>query len=479
MRSAWSSRAFSALVTALAIVVSMTTLSAQRLAQTSAQAQAPTPVQAPVRTPAQAPIQIRIQAQTQTPIQTPVPAPPQILSPATPPRQVQFDEAVRLAVERNPTVASAATAIVEADALLRQARAAILPFVNTGLSNVTLDAARGFSGGITQPRNQTTLSATAGWSVLDATRWATIAQARDQVQVATFDSQDARRGIAVSAAQTYLAVIAARRQIDVDERAVTNARAHSTYAEQRFQGGAGSRLDQLRAGQQTATAEARLENSRFALSQSQEALGVLLAEPGPIDATVEPAFDLPGTISDADWRGRPDFQATLATINLSERIVRDAWKQWLPAATTSFDPSYVTPASLFLPSATWRFTISVSQRLFDPSWGATKALNQVQLNRSQLARTALETQIRSEVRLAQSAVASSERALAASRLAADQAAEVLRVATAAFELGATTNLEVIDAERTARDAESAATIAEDALRRARLNLLVALGRFPM
>ena len=44
--------------------------------------------------------------------------------------------------------------------------------------------------------------------------------------------------------------------------------------------------------------------------------------------------------------------------------------------------------------------------------------------------------------------------------------------------GATTNLEVIDAERSARDAESAATIAEDAVRRARLDLLVALGRFP-
>ena len=48
----------------------------------------------------------------------------------------------------------------------------------------------------------------------------------------------------------------------------------------------------------------------------------------------------------------------------------------------------------------------------------------------------------------------------------------------AFREGATTNIEVIDAQRRARDAGTAAAIAEDAVRRARLELLVALGRFP-
>ena len=48
----------------------------------------------------------------------------------------------------------------------------------------------------------------------------------------------------------------------------------------------------------------------------------------------------------------------------------------------------------------------------------------------------------------------------------------------AFREGATTNIEVIDAQRRARDAETTAAIAEDAVRRARLELLVATGRFP-
>jgi hypothetical protein len=37
---------------------------------------------------------------------------------------------------------------------------------------------------------------------------------------------------------------------------------------------------------------------------------------------------------------------------------------------------------------------------------------------------------------------------------------------------------VIDAERRARDADTAVAIAEDSVRRARLDLLAALGRFP-
>ena len=39
-------------------------------------------------------------------------------------------------------------------------------------------------------------------------------------------------------------------------------------------------------------------------------------------------------------------------------------------------------------------------------------------------------------------------------------------------------LEVIDAERRSRDAETAAVVAEDAARQARLDLLAASGRFP-
>lgn len=90
----------------------------------------------------------------------------------------------------------------------------------------------------------------------------------------------------------------------------------------------------------------------------------------------------------------------------------------------------------------------------------------------------LERQAQSEVRTAREAVAATGRALESARAAAEQANEVLRITDVAFREGATTNIEVLDAQPRVRDAETAAAIAEDALRRARLDLLVALGRFP-
>ncbi|MCL2449666.1 MAG: TolC family protein, partial [Polyangiaceae bacterium] len=62
--------------------------------------------------------------------------------------------------------------------------------------------------------------------------------------------------------------------------------------------------------------------------------------------------------------------------------------------------------------------------------------------------------------------------------AADLARTALELAEMAYRAGAATNIEVIDAERTARDAETAVAVAEDGARQARLDLLAATGRFP-
>jgi outer membrane protein TolC len=93
-------------------------------------------------------------------------------------------------------------------------------------------------------------------------------------------------------------------------------------------------------------------------------------------------------------------------------------------------------------------------------------------------RSHAEREAASEIRAAREAVAATERALEYARRAAQQANEVVQITDVAFREGATTNIEVVDAQRQARDAETAAVIAEDAVRRARLELLSATGRFP-
>jgi outer membrane protein TolC len=90
----------------------------------------------------------------------------------------------------------------------------------------------------------------------------------------------------------------------------------------------------------------------------------------------------------------------------------------------------------------------------------------------------VQLRARAELRTAQAAVESTMRALESARAAAANATEVLRITDVAFRAGATTNLEVIDAQRRSRDADTAVAQAEDRARQARLDLLVAIGRFP-
>jgi len=54
----------------------------------------------------------------------------------------------------------------------------------------------------------------------------------------------------------------------------------------------------------------------------------------------------------------------------------------------------------------------------------------------------------------------------------------LQLATTSYRAGATTNIDVVDAEQRARDADTAAVQAEDAVRQSRLDLLAATGHFP-
>jgi len=87
-------------------------------------------------------------------------------------------------------------------------------------------------------------------------------------------------------------------------------------------------------------------------------------------------------------------------------------------------------------------------------------------------------QARSEARLSFEALRYAVAGYEASRRGARSAAAALDLAMQAYQAGATSNLDVIDAERRARDAAITSVVAEDAVRQAKLDLLAAAGRFP-
>ena len=396
------------------------------------------------------------------------------------PEPVAFDEAVARATRDNQAVQTAAANVLRADALLQQARAAMRPSVSLQAVNTTLDGDRGFDGLIVQPQNQWQFAPNVSYPLVAAARWAERVQQMDRVAMASLAVEDTRRQVAITVASAYLAVVGLKRQVEVQQRALDTSRAQRDFTEKRLAAGAGSRLNALRAAQVVAMDESMLELAHLAVRRAQEALGVAMNASGPMDAAGEPAFEVP---RDVEWasaiRTRTDYRLGVAQRDLSARIVRDSSRDWWPTATVSFDPQYITPAGLFQPSGTWRFTLALSQPLYDAGLRRARLRQrEADVRQSEIALQQVEVRAQAEVRTAQASVAFQERALERARVAAQHAREVLQITVVAFEAGASTNIEVIDAQRAARDLDSAVAVAEDRVRQARLDLLVALGRFP-
>ena len=405
---------------------------------------------------------------------------PALAQAAAPIEQITFDAAIERALANNPNVAAAENAIRRAEALLQQARTIMRPSVSGTVTTTVLDSERAFGDQVTQPQTQSVFAGAVTYPILAPSRWALREQAADQVAIATLGAVDRRRGIAVATAQAYLAVIAQKRLVDANERARETARYHVEYAEARLEAGASSRLNALRAGQELATSEALLELARLGVRRAQEALGVLVAADAPVDAAAEPALEVPARPAGDEWvAGRTDVQVSLALQRAAQRVVDDSWKDWLPNGTVGIEPSYVTPSGLFQPSRTMRALVQFSVPVYDGGVRKAAALQrQAALDLAAIQLTDVQLRARAELRSAEAAVEITARALEHARAAAARAAEVLHITDVAFRAGATTNLEVIDAQRRARDADTAVAQAEDRVRQARLDLLVALGRFP-
>jgi outer membrane protein TolC len=305
-------------------------------------------------------------------------------------------------------------------------------------------------------------------------------QATDQVDLARLSAGDTRRLVAVAVARSFLAVVAQKRVIDAAVRARDTDNAHYDYSHQRFVGGVGNRIDEVRADQQLRSDEANVQEQYSNLARDREALGVLVGVGGPLDAD-EPVLDAlrdpQRAMKEAEHRS--DVQVAGGRLHATQHAVRDDWTDYMPYLTGTFLPFYENPALITYPTTGWAAELILTIPIYDGGlrYGQEKERG-VARDEAQVQLEATLRQSRSDVRTAFEELKRADSSLAAAREAARLAESGLDLANIAYRAGASTNIEVIDAERTARDAELAVAIAEDGAREARVDLLAATGRFP-
>jgi outer membrane protein TolC len=405
--------------------------------------------------------------------------------------KVTLAAAVQRALQRNPSVAVAVQEVQRAEALITQARAGWLPILTGNGLYTRLDSDRVLT---TRDKdnvehvsrvaadNQVAGNLQLTVPLVAAPAWTATGRAKSAKRTAEASATDVRRQVAQSTARAFITVVAQHRLVAASETARETAKAHYDYAHTRLQGGIGRAIDEVRAQQDLATVETQFQANMARLAVAREALGVLVAADAPVDAIDEVDLPAPPSMAEAvagARTNRTDVRLLDMRVASAKRAAGDTWAYYTPYLAAVGTPFVQYPASLTQPELGWQAQLVLTLPIYDGGLrtGISRERDAVLAEtRSNLEEGLRQAQ--AEIRANFEAMIRADLALASARDAARLARRAMDLANLAYKAGATTNLEVIDAARSARDADTAAAQAEDLSRQSRLDLLVASGRFP-
>lgn len=398
------------------------------------------------------------------------------------PQAVTLDAAMRMAVDRHPSVVAAARSLEAAQARLTQARAGTAPQVSvTGRASVgTLGVTGTPTGGDVSASHNVAVGASV--PLYDGGITAQqVAQAQAAVEAAQASLAATRQDVALTAAQAYFQVLRAQRTVEVREAAVRTAQAQLAQAEAFFRAGTAAQADVIRARAAVASAQAELVAARGQVEISLAALRSALAlPPGAPISVADPSAPAVQPLSAAEAaaeaaRQRPEVLRADADVRGTQAAVRLAEIRAGAQVTVSAGGTVqVTPDP---GQAGWSVSATVSHPLFDG--GRTKAAVEearANLQAAQARREATLLAIQSQAVQAAVSVNSAAARVEATRVSAEAGEEALRVSDGRYRAGVGTLVEVLDAQSSATQARIGAVQALFDLHLAVVSQQHALGR---
>jgi outer membrane protein TolC len=450
-------------------------------ARASAEPPAAPPANAPAASPTPPPIDVK------DPLLAPVAPAPHVLG--------GFRDALDLVASRSIELAVALKEIERAEGLTRQALGAALTTV-TATGTVKADlirkdvtsvdyAASAQSGAVvntttTVPPTPTALaSLTATQPIFAPRAWHAIGTARRSVEVARLSSENVRRTILTAVANAIVGVVTAERVAEINRVGLKTALERLELTQRRARLGSGTRLDVVRAEQDVTSARAQIVTGDESLRLAREALGLSL---GSTDAYgVLPTISIDGieqALHDACKPGtpetRPDVLSARAQVEVAERTVKEARLGFSPTAAVSSTFSYSSEQM----QNTLHYAWSVQGVLTVPIWDGGSRYGEIRAAKatSESQRARLEgtrRQATLDAIQAQRSVDVADQARAQSTATRDLARESSRLTQAAYESGAATSFELVDAGRQLRQAELDLVLKEFSVVKARMAALLA------
>jgi multidrug efflux system outer membrane protein len=375
-------------------------------------------------------------------------------------------ELIRAGVESNRDVQVAVARVFEARAQLGVARAAQFPEINAGASYAYTRPnsrnsffIRSFPGDPDPPTGhdyQTGVDLT-----FELDLWGRLRRGTEAARAELLASEDSWRSILITLvadiARTYFDLLELDRELEISRRTLDTRLASLDLQRRRAEQGLSTQLDVERATAEVAVAAATIPDLERRITQTENALNVLLARnPGPVgrgaplDAQRQPP-EVPAGLPSALLERRPDIRQAEQTMIAANARIGEAKATFFPqiSLTGFFGVQSVSLSSLFKgASRVW----DVGPTMIVPIFNAGRISNTVRANeaRQQQALAQYRRTIEQAFREVDDALVfhqkvrvvrvEQERRVAATR-------QALYLATLRYERGLSTYLDVLDQQR--------------------------------
>jgi len=394
----------------------------------------------------------------------------------------KLDELVATSLERNSDIRLAVARIEEADANLRVANAAFLPEINVGS---TPNRTR-FSNTVALLTRSDVRAVVSTSFELDF--WGKLRRSAEAVRAQALGTRYARDVVALSlaglTAQAYFSLRSLDAQVAVTRRTLTSREQYLAFVRRRARGGIASGLDVAQAEASQADSASTLKDLLRQRSLAEHLLGSLT---GRLDIAVAdgdllalpvpplPPADLPSSLIER----RPDIQQAEQALVSANAQIGVARAAMLPTLSLTGNDGWESKAfSSLLQSSShiWSLGFALSFPIFDA--GRYAALTDAAKARAQQSVASYQKSIETGFREVADALTNSQQTEAAEgdyQLRVQAARSALRLARLRYEAGYSAYLEVLDAERTANEAELAFVRNRQSRLSASVDLMKALG----
>ncbi|AGC45312.1 outer membrane efflux protein domain-containing protein [Myxococcus stipitatus DSM 14675] len=403
-----------------------------------------------------------------------------------------FAEALDLAEKQSPSIEATRARLQQAGELSAKAWADYLPSITANGTYTRFPRELSFSFPDApepipfQKKNQLAGEVRAQQALLVPTLWPAIQNAYLGERAAGLTAENARRETLFAVARAYLGAASLRESLAVQEQLLDVRRGFERDAKSRYEVGDVERLALLRATLDRKEAEQEVVRGRNAYATAKSALASLIGR--PVDFEVIPPRDAAVAIHTeahdvaaaerAALERRPDAAAARLDVDLAQGTRTQVMLEYLPNLHATANYSLTNAAGLTGQSRTWTAGLALSWTLFDG--GLREATLRESSGRIAEARANLrgtEELIRDEVRKARGELETAEANLSTAEERVKLAVESAHLAKESFDAGATTYLQVTDANATLASAQLSVVAESLNVQLSRLALARAMGLF--